>query len=108
MQRRPPRFGMAAVDPCWDAITPIRSGPLRVIFYGDTLVVVVICQNFFKEAFLTVFADETGECLFFLRLHQRRGTISIIFIAPCLDLIMAKKPARCRPQPARLRVAGRL
>jgi ascorbate-specific PTS system EIIC-type component UlaA len=65
----------------------------RVIFYGGTLVIVVVmCQNFFKEAFLTVFGDETGESLFSFVRTNVEAPISVIFIALYLDLIMAKKP----------------
>jgi len=65
----------------------------RVIFYGGTLVIVVVmCQNFFKEAFLTVFGDETGESLYSFVRTNVEAPISIIFIALYLDLIMAKKP----------------
>jgi hypothetical protein len=64
----------------------------RVIFYGGTLVIVVVmCQNFFKEAFLTVFGDETGESLFSFIRTNVEAPISIILIALYLDLIMAKK-----------------
>jgi hypothetical protein len=65
----------------------------RVIFYGGTLVVVTImCQNFFREAFHTVLGESTGESLFKFVRTNVEAPISIIFIALYLDLIMAKKP----------------
>lgn len=72
----------------------MRPWVRRVVFYGGTLVVVtVMCQNFFKDAFLAVFGDDTGESLFSFVRTNVEAPISIIFIALYLDLIMSRKPS---------------
>jgi len=64
----------------------------RLLFYGGTLVVVVImCQEFFRDLCLSVFGDDAGESLFSFIRTNVEAPISIIALALYLDLVLARR-----------------
>lgn len=61
----------------------------RVLFYGGTLVVVTImCQGFFRDAFISVLGDDTGQSLFAFVRTNVEAPISIVVIGLYLDIVL--------------------
>ena len=78
----------------------------RLLFYGGTLLVVVImCQEFFKDLCLSLFGDDTGESLFSFIRTNVEAPISIIAVALYLDLVLVRRTRADLPE-ANLRDAG--
>lgn len=64
----------------------------RVVLYGGTLAIVTImCQDFFRRAFLAVLGDDTGESLYSFVRTNVEAPISIIFVALYLDLVLRRR-----------------
>lgn len=64
----------------------------RMVFYAGTLLVVIImCQDFFKQAFLAVLGDDVGDSLFSFVRTNVEAPISITFIALYLDVVLLRR-----------------
>ncbi len=65
----------------------------RVLFYGgNLLVVVVIIQDWFRQAIVSLLGDPTGTSLYdFLRTNVE-APISIIGLALFLDVVLRHRP----------------
>lgn len=78
----------------------------RLLFYGGTLLVVVImCQEFFKDLCLSLFGDDTGESLFSFIRTNVEAPISTVALALYLDLVLARRTRADLPE-ANLREAA--
>lgn len=61
----------------------------RVLFYGGTLLVVtVMCQSWFRDAWIAVFGDDAGESLYSFIRTNVEAPISIIALAIYLDVVL--------------------
>lgn len=79
----------------------MRPWVKRVLFYGGTLAIVTImCQDFFRRAFVAVLGDDTGESLYAFVRTNVEAPISIIFIALYLDLVLRRRAGDGARDPA--------
>lgn len=63
----------------------------RVLFYGGNLgLVIVMCQDVTRRAFVSLLGDETGADLYGFVRTNVEAPISIIFIALYLDLVLRR------------------
>lgn len=70
----------------------MRPWIARVLFYGGTLLAVVImCQSFFRDLCVALFGDDTGESLFSFIRTNVEAPISIIALAIYLDVVLARR-----------------
>lgn len=67
-------------------MNPVRA---RLLFYGGTLlVVVVMCQEWFRRALVSLLGDGTGESPFAFVRTNVEAPVSILGIALYLDLVL--------------------
>ncbi len=73
---------------------PTRPVLSRIVFYGGTLVaVIVMCQDFFRRFLMSLLGDDTGESLYSFVRTNVEAPISIIAIALYLDLVLRQRSA---------------
>lgn len=71
----------------------------RVLFYGGTLlVVVVMCQGFARDACIAVLGDRTGDSLYAFIRTNVEAPISVIALAVYLDVVLARRTRSDLPE----------